>query len=624
MFLDFEYKKSAEEVLTLVAAVLQPRSGKIKLATLYHDPVVQGKLRDVLWSLRDEPIVCFNAAAESRGLQALGLNPLDFKWFDLMLVARMLYNKPGSTRVKGLVDVCERSGVLYQHADIKQDMVHMILSQHTYTKKDMDNILYYCADDTRVLEPLQAVLMNQLCTRYNVQKEGVRSKIMYLSKFPACMGICEQTGIPLDMELVNNILKNYKKCKFAVIETCIYPFWRFDHGTNEYVQSNAIFTDYIINAGFAKNWPRTDSNQFAADAVTLKNNADRSPELRSLYETLHIVGQLKFFNPKKTKPTDRKFIDSVGSDGRLRPYFNAYGTQTGRNAPPATSFIFAMSSVFRAAIRPKKGYAITGVDWSSQEFAIAAHLSQDDSMLSAYYSGDPYFYFAKMAGAVPTDGEIKDYKVERQLFKSTTLGLQYGMGVTSLALKLSTDTGRTVTEREALMLIRLHKKIYSQYWAWIKTLDTAIGKHRPLFTSDGWGIQTTRQYIISLRNFLVQGTGASILRLACLLALKKNLTVIAPLHDAIYIEHREGDVESIELLKKCMNAAVETLLPGLTIHLDTETHTHNDVWVEEKAEKTYKIIKHFFQKDPKVKTKQWLRPEILAGNLFESLREARK
>jgi DNA polymerase I len=41
------------------------------------------------------------------------------------------------------------------------------------------------------------------------------------------------------------------------------------------------------------------------------------------------------------------------------------------------------------------------IDWSQQEFGIAAALSGDIAMQAAYGSGDPYLDFAKQAGAVP-------------------------------------------------------------------------------------------------------------------------------------------------------------------------------------------------------------------------------
>jgi hypothetical protein len=105
----------------------------------------------------------------------------------------------------------------------------------------------------------------------------------------------------------------------------------------------------------------------------------------------------------------------------LRPYFNPFGTQSGRNAPPAKTFVLAMSAWLRAIVSAYPGNAITGRDWSSQEFAIAAAMSQDAAMLDAYNSGDPYMDFAKRSGAVPPNATRATHEAERDLFKATCL-----------------------------------------------------------------------------------------------------------------------------------------------------------------------------------------------------------
>ena len=68
------------------------------------------------------------------------------------------------------------------------------------------------------------------------------------------------------------------------------------------------------------------------------------------------------------------------------------------------------------------------VDWSQQEFGIAASLSGDEAMMDAYRSGDPYLAFGKQAGRIPADGTKQTHGAERDLFKACVLGVQYGMG----------------------------------------------------------------------------------------------------------------------------------------------------------------------------------------------------
>ena len=90
---------------------------------------------------------------------------------------------------------------------------------------------------------------------------------------------------------------------------------------------------------------------------------------------------------------------AVGADGRNRTILSAFRSQTGRNQPSNTKFIFGPSVWLRGLIKPPPGHAIAHIDWRTQEFGIAAALSGDAAMQAAYQSGDIYLAFAKQAGA---------------------------------------------------------------------------------------------------------------------------------------------------------------------------------------------------------------------------------
>ena len=283
----------------------------------------------------------------------------------------------------------------------------------------------------------------------------------------------------------------------------------------------------------------------------------------------------------------------------MRTFFGIYGTQTARNAPAAKRFIFAMSAWLRCLIRPPKGYVITELDFASQEFAIAAILSKDENMIEAYTSGDPYLYFAKKAKAVPKDGTKAKYKIERELFKSTTLGLQYGMGSKSLAIKLSSDMGKPVTEREAEKLINLHKKIYPTYWKWLKKIDREYARKGFLLLPCGWALLGDNKQVLSVRNLPTQGGGSSVIREAVKWTINAGIPMISTLHDSEYIISKKEDVESdivettdimIESFNKVLNNTT-----NLNIRIDVKSHTHEEVWVSEKGETYYNILKEYLE-----------------------------
>ena len=112
---------------------------------------------------------------------------------------------------------------------------------------------------------------------------------------------------------------------------------------------------------------------------------------------------------------------AVGKDGRNRTVLWAFQSRTGRNQPSNSKFIFGPSVWLRGLVKPPPDYGIAYVDWSQQEFGIAAALSGDTNMQVAYRSGDPYLAFAKQAGAVPADATKATHKNERELIQTVRL-----------------------------------------------------------------------------------------------------------------------------------------------------------------------------------------------------------
>jgi DNA polymerase I-like protein with 3'-5' exonuclease and polymerase domains len=170
------------------------------------------------------------------------------------------------------------------------------------------------------------------------------------------------------------------------------------------------------------------------------------------------------------------------------------------------------------------------IDWSQQEFGIAAALSGDANMLAAYRSGDPYLAFAKRAGAVPPDATKKTHGAVRELFKQCVVAVQYGMGHESLALRIGQPP---VVARD---LLRMHRETYRQFWRWSDAAVDYAMLNGSLHTVFGWhgriGTDTNPR---SLRNFPMQANGAEMLRLACCLATERGIEICAPVHDAVMI-----------------------------------------------------------------------------------------
>jgi hypothetical protein len=261
---------------------------------------------------------------------------------------------------------------------------------------------------------------------------------------------------------------------------------------------------------------------------------------------------------------------AVGKDGRNRVLLSPFGAKTSRHTPSNAKFVFGASVWVRGLIKPPPGFAIEYIDWSQQEFGIAAALSGDQAMQAAYRSGDPYVALAKLAGAIPEDipnhaaKSSNEYGPVRDLFKTTVLGLQYGMGWESLASRI----GQPGVKARAL--IQAHKDAFARFWKWSDAAVDHAMLHNSIATVFGW-IQHIDEHPKprSLRNFPMQANGAEMLRLACCLAIERGIEVCAPIHDAILVLAPIDRIDAdIATTREAMREASRIVLAGFELDTD--------------------------------------------------------
>src|SRR5262249_31540721 len=152
-------------------------------------------------------------------------------------------------------------------------------------------------------------------------------------------------------------------------------------------------------------WPRTPTGQLSTSAETLRAIAQRCPEAAEFCHTKTTLDQLKTFNL------------AVGADGRNRCMLSAYRSKTSRNQPSNSAYAFGLNAAFRSLIKPEPGMALVYLDFSGQEFAIAAYYSGDQNKIAAYESGDPYSDWARKANAMPADGNKSTHPSIRAVYK---------------------------------------------------------------------------------------------------------------------------------------------------------------------------------------------------------------
>jgi DNA polymerase I-like protein with 3'-5' exonuclease and polymerase domains len=219
-------------------------------------------------------------------------------------------------------------------------------------------------------------------------------------------------------------------------------------------------------------------------------------------------------------------------------------------------------SMAALADKPEPGTAVTYIDYSSMEFLIAASLSDGhcgpvNTMLDMYLTGDPYLTFAKRVGAVPATATKQSHAAVRDKYKVMLLAVQYGMSSETLAARLGGSTF------EAHEMLNQHRELFAQYWRWSDDWVQYALQKGVMWTAFGWTCRTgiTELNERSIRNWPIQATGADILRIACILATRRGIKLLAPVHDAALIEAPTARIEAdVVLMQEIMRRASRIVL----------------------------------------------------------------
>jgi DNA polymerase I-like protein with 3'-5' exonuclease and polymerase domains len=193
-------------------------------------------------------------------------------------------------------------------------------------------------------------------------------------------------------------------------------------------------------------------------------------------------------------------------------------------------------------------------------------LSGDTVLMRDYASGDIYHALARVCGLTDEPDPVK-WKQQnptlRNRMKALQLGINYGMGVPSLARGLNRHP------LIASSIIERHKRTYPRYWQWrFDTVQMAM-LERHIESVFGWPLYlTTSPNQRTLYNFPMQSGGAEMLRLAAWRLCEAGIVPIMLIHDGILLE--ETGPEKIEHAKEIMRAAGRDTCGGFEIGVDVD------------------------------------------------------
>jgi hypothetical protein len=495
-------------------------------------------------------IVAYYASAELGCFRVLNW-PMPARILDLFTEFRVLTNGLPTPFGNGLVGALAAFELDTIGAVEKDEMRLRILRGGPWSEGEPDAILDYCATDTDALERLLPVML----PRINLPRALLRGRYM------AAAAAMEFNGIPIDVPTLTLLRKNWYNIQDALIKAIDYNYGVFDGRTFKADR----FENFLARNDIP--WPRLESGSLDLCRDTFREMAKSYRVISPLHELRHALSELRLNDL------------AVGSDWRNRTILSAFRSKTGRNQPSNTRYIFGPSVWLRGLIKPSPGHAVAYVDWSNQEFGIAAKLSGDELMMAAYLSGDPYIAFGKQCGRLPADATKASHPDTRHMLKGCVLGIQCGMEAKTLGFRIGQPG---IVARE---LLRAHRDTYKKFWKWSDAaLDHAM-LLSSLHTVFGWHVHVGDRFNPrSLQNFPMQSNGSEMLRLACCLATERGIEVCAPVHDAILISAPISRIEAdVAAMRAAMNEASRAVLDGFEIRTDVHIVTYPDRYMDERG-----------------------------------------
>jgi DNA polymerase I len=479
--------------------------------------------------------IAFYASAELGCHRALGW-PMPERILDLFTEFRALSNGLPTVAGSSLLGALTHFGLDNIGATEKEDMRELVLGGGPWSEQEQADILDYCESDVDALKRLLPAMLPTV----DLPRALLRGRYM------AAVAQMEHNGIPIDTMMLDRL-----RCNWSSIQDQLIAAIDRDYGVFE----GRTFKADRFAAWLARNhipWPRLDSGRLDLEDGTFRQMAKAHPVISPLRELRSSLADLRLADL------------AVGDDGRNRTLLSPFRARTGRNQPSNSKFIFGSAVWLRSLIKPSPGYAVAYVDWSQQEFGIAAALSGDMAMQAAYHSGDPYLAFAKQAHAVPDNATKATHGPTRELFKQCVLATQYGMEAEALALRIGQPP---VAARD---LLRAHRETYRTFWRWSDASVNVAMLRGIIWTAFGWPLRIgAESNPRSLRNFPMQGNGAEMLRIACCLATERGIEVCAPVHDAVLIMASIDRIEAdTAAMRAIMAEASRTVLAGFELGTD--------------------------------------------------------
>jgi DNA polymerase-1 len=384
-------------------------------------------------------------------------------------------------------------------------------------------------------------------------------------EFPliAALTRMEFEGISLDVPFLNGMSKELER----QLENLVTEIHRLAGGAFN-INSTQQLGDILFNTLKLPTVRKTKTG-FSTDVNVLETLHGMHPIIDKLLEyrqltklkSTYVDALPSLINPD-TKRVHTSFNQTVAATGRL-----SSSDPNLQNIPIRTE---VGRSIRKAFIPRSKGAFIMSADYSQIELRVMAHMSGDESLISAFRNGeDIHASTAAKVFGVPTGEMSRDL---RRRAKEINFGIMYGIGPFGLANRLE------ISQSEARDIIARYFERFPKVKQYINdTIDSArrrgyvttlSGRRRylPDINSRNQNIRgnAERQAI----NMPIQGTAADMIKIAMIrideAIRKKKLQsrMLLQVHDELVFEVPAKEQKGMEeLVKEEMQGAMTLNVP---------------------------------------------------------------
>jgi len=493
-----------------------------------------------------------NAKFDLQFFMALDIHPSPI--FDTMLAGQLLRTSGGPPRAN-LAALAQH----YLGEEIAKD------EQASDWQGDLSHAqLSYAARDAEVLPRLREVMVKKLFD--NGLAEIARIEF-------ACVRAIAQmefTGVRLDAERWKQLIVQTEKKRDEAMDT-LYTF-----SGKPVVQMSLLDDGVVMNPNFESNQyilHLLHANGIPADAT--------SKRVLSAYAGHPLIKALTSYR-KATKALS-SFLYPMPqmvhpSTGRLHPRYGQIGAWSGRMSCGGPNIQQIPRDLdFRACFIAQPGRKLVIADYSQIELRVAAQISGDSRMISAYKKGeDLHTLTAALVSDVPVDAVSK---TQRQAAKAVNFGLIFGMGAAGLQQYAQQSYGVEMTLEEATRFRDSFFLAYPGIAGWHRRIrNTKPTEERTI--SGRKFVFRENSGVSGLYNTPVQGTAADIAKAALGILARRvtdtNIRIIAAVHDEILLEADDHEATlAAAMLKDAMEHAGNKILTAVPCVAEVKV---SDTW----------------------------------------------